>query len=72
MTTSRLSKAETSRTSIARMVRPIRQPQRFAGRHPAVVQLVPQGSGAGGIAAVAGVRAVAPVVAEAADHSNRG
>ena len=34
--------------------------------------MVPQVSGAGGIAAVAGVQAVAPVVAEAAaDRSNR-
>jgi len=37
-----------------------------------VVRVVPQVSGAGGIAAVAGVQAVAPVVAgAAADRSNR-
>ena len=32
--------------------------------------MVPEVSGAGGIAAVAGVQAAAPVVAEAADRSN--
>ena len=71
MTMSPLSKVGTSRTSIARMVHPMLYRQRFAGRHQAVVRVVLEVSGAGGIAAVAGVRAAALVVAEAADRSNR-
>ena len=60
-----------SQTSTVRMVRQMpRRRQRFADPHRPVVQLVPEVSGAGGIAAAA----AGPVVAaggEAADPSKR-
>jgi hypothetical protein len=69
MTMSLLSRAETSQTSIVPMAPLMPRLPRFGGRRRPLVQVVPQVSAAGDIAAGAAARAV--VVAGAAeDHSN--